>query len=173
MSVYPFDNSLEGEKGGCMKRMLAVAAMTMVTISLAFGQVTNKKANYSNKKGDSVEQAVMQMEEQLRAAVEKSDTKAYARIVGDDYVFTNQDAIVRNKAQMISAYASGNLKYESLKLDEIKVHPYGDVAVVTGRSTAKAQDNGKDISGTTRYTRVYVKRQGRWQLVATQITRIP
>jgi ketosteroid isomerase-like protein len=115
----------------------------------------------------------MQIEEQLRAAVEKSDTKEYARIVGDDYVFTNQDAIVRTKAQMISAYGSGSLKYESLKLDEIKVHPYGDTAVVTGRSTAKGQDNGKDISGTTRYTRVYVKRQGRWQLVATQITRIP
>jgi len=156
-----------------MKRMFVVAALTMVVSSLALGQIAGKKANYSNQKSDSVEQAVMQVEEDLRVAISKGDTKAYGRIVGDDYVFTNQDALVRTKAQMVSAYDSGSLKYESVKFDEIKVHAYGDTAVVTGRQTVKAQDNGKDISGQFRYTRVYVKRQGRWQLVATQVTRIP
>src|ERR1700730_14032223 len=142
--------------------MLAVAALTMAAASLALGQMTGKKANYANQKVDSVEQAVMQMEEELRVAIAKGDTKAYGRIVGDDYVFTNQDAVIRTKAQMVSAYDSGSIKYESVKFDEIKVHPYGDTAVVTGRTTAKAVDNGKDISGQTRYTRVYVKRDGRW-----------
>ena len=156
-----------------MKRMLAVAALTMAASSLALGQITGKKANYSNQKSDSVEQAVMQMEEDLRVAISKGDTKAYGRIVGDDYVFTNQDALVRTKAQMVSAYESGSIKYKSVKLDDLKVHAYGDTAVVTGRQTVKAQDNGKDISGRFRYTRVYVKRQGRWQLVATQLTHIP
>ncbi len=155
-----------------MKRMLAIAALTMTASSLALGQMTGNKANSANQKGNSVEKAVMQMEEDLRVAITKSDTKAYGRIVADDYVFTTQDAVVRNKAQMVSAYDSGNIKYESAKFDDMKVHPYGDTAVVTGLSTVKAQDNGKDISGQTRYTRVYVKRQGRWQLVATQATRI-
>ena len=151
-----------------MKRMLAFAALTMAASSLALGQMTGKKA-----KGDSLQQAVMQMEEELRAAIAKSDTKAYGRLLGDDYIYTNQDAVVRTKAEMVSAYDSGKLKYESVKFDEIKVHAYGDTAVVTGRNTSKGQDNGKDISGQFRYTRVYVKRQGRWQLVATQVTRIP
>ncbi len=155
-----------------MKRMLAVAALTMAASSLALGQMTSKKAN-ANQKVDSVEQAVTQMEEELRVAISKGDTKAYARLVGDDYVFTNQDAVIRTKAQMVSAYDSGSIKYESVKFEELKVYPYGDTAVVTGRNTAKGQDNGKDIGGQFRYTRVYVKRQGRWQLVATQATRIP
>ncbi len=156
-----------------MKRMLAVAALTMAASSLALGQMTSKKANYANQKVDSVEQAVMQMEEELRVAISKGDTKTYGRLVGDDYVFTNQDAVIRTKAQMVSAYDSGSIKYESVMFDEIKVHAYGDTAVVTGRNTAKGQDNGKDIGGQFRYTRVYVKRQGKWQLVATQATRIP
>ncbi|HKZ77234.1 MAG TPA: nuclear transport factor 2 family protein [Pyrinomonadaceae bacterium] len=155
-----------------MKRMLAVATLTMAASSLALGQMS-AKANYHNQKTDSVEQAVMQMEEDLRVAISKSDTKTYARLLGDGYIFTNQNAVVRTKAQMISAYDSGSLKYESVMFDDIKVHPYGDTAVVTGRSTIKGEDNGKDISGTTRYTRVYVKRQGRWHLVATQTTSIP
>jgi len=52
---------------------------------------------------------------------------------------------------MVSAYDSGSLKYESVKFDEIKVHAYGDTAVVTGRQTVKGQDNGKDLSGQFRY----------------------
>lgn len=111
--------------------------------------------------------------DELRVAITKGDMKAYGRLVGDDYVYTNQDAVVRTKAQMVSAYDSGSLKYESAKFDEIKVHAYGDTAVVTGRNTTKGKDNGKDFVGQFRYTRVYVKRQGRWQLVATQATRIP
>ena len=156
-----------------MKRMLAVAALTMAASSLALGQMAGKKANYANQKGDSVEQAMMQMEEELRVAISKRDMKAYARIVGDDYVFTNQDAVIRTKAQMVSAYDAGSINYESVVFDEIKVHAYGDTAVVTGRSTQKMKDNDKDITGQFRYTRVYVKRQGKWQLVATQSTRIP
>ncbi len=156
-----------------MKRMLAVAVLTIAASSLALGQMTGKKANYANQKGDSVEQAVTQMEEALRVAITKGDMKAYGSIVGDDYVFTNQDPVVRTKAQVMSAYDSGSLKYESIKFDEIKVHAYGDTAVLTGRSTQTGKDNGKDIAGQFRYTRVYVKRQGRWQIVATQSTRIP
>jgi ketosteroid isomerase-like protein len=153
--------------------MLAVAAMTMAVSSVALGQMTGRKANYANQKGDNVEQAVMEMEEALRVAISKGDAKAYGRIVGDDYVFTNQDAVMRTKAQMVSAYESGSIKYESVKFDDLKVYAYGDTAVVTGRSTVKGTDGGKDISGQYRYTRVYVKRQGRWQLVATQTTTIP
>src|SRR5260370_42223884 len=130
-----------------MNRMLVVAALTMAAPSLALGQMTGKKATYSNQKADSVEQAVMQMEEELRAAIAKSDTKTYGRLVGGDYVFTNQDAVVRNKAQMVSAYGSGSLKYESVKFDEIKDHDYGDTAEVTGRQKVKDQDHGKDHSG--------------------------
>jgi ketosteroid isomerase-like protein len=156
-----------------MKRMLAVAVLTMAASSLALGQMTGRKSNYSSQKDNSVEKALMQMEEDLRAAILKRDAKAYGRIVGEDYVFTNQDAVLRTKAQMVSSYESGSIKYESIKFDELKVHAYGDTAVVTGRQTVKGQDAGKDISGVFRYTRAYVKRQGRWELVATQLTRVP
>src|SRR5260370_29243263 len=98
-----------------MKRMLVVAALAMAASSLALGQMTGKKANYSNQKADSVEQAVMHMEEELRVAIAKLDTKTYGRLVDDDYVFTNQDAVVTTKAQMMSDYISGSFKYESVK----------------------------------------------------------
>jgi uncharacterized protein (TIGR02246 family) len=163
-----------------MKKLIGVMLLTFVALSTSLGQTQTpeKKVEKVQPTGEKVassntEQAVIQLEEDLRAAIAKGDSKAYGRIVGDDYVFTNQDAVVRTKAQMVSAYDAGSIKYESVKFDEIKVQAYGDTAVVTGRQMVKGQDNGKNISGQFRYTRVYVKRQGGWQLVATQTTRIP
>ena len=153
-----------------MKRILVIAALVAATSALAFGQMKDKKAGMHQS--GSAEQAVTQMEHELAASVEKSDTVTYARLIGDDYTFTTQDGVVRTKAEMIASYKSGELKYESVSFDDIKVRLYGNTAVVIGRSTVKGQDKGQDISGRYRYTRVYVKRQGRWQLVATQSTRI-
>jgi hypothetical protein len=50
--------------------------------------------------------------------------------------------------------------------------PYANVAVVTGRNTVKGTFARKDISGPTRFTDVFVWRDGRWQCVATQFGRI-
>ncbi len=155
-----------------MKRMLAVAALTVAASSLALGQITGKKADYANQKTDSAEQAVMQMEHEFAASVEKSDTVTYGRLVGDDYTFTTEDGVVRTKAVLIASFKSGERNYESVSFDDIKVRLYGNTAVVIGRSTVKGQNKGQDIGGQYRYTRVYVKRQRRWQLVANQSTRI-
>ena len=60
------------------------------------------------------------------------------------------------------------------KFDDMKVHVYGNVAVVTGRNTIKGvwEDIEHDISGPYRFTDVFVKRDGRWQCVASQSSRI-
>lgn len=145
-----------------MKRMLIVPILILAASSIAWGQG-----------GDGIENAIRQLEEELRVAVWKRDTKTYARLIADDYLFTTHNASVRTKAQMLEGYNSGAIKYESLKFDDIKVRVYGDTAVVTGRSTSKGTDKGQDLSGVFRYTRVYVKRPSGWQLVATQATRIP
>jgi hypothetical protein len=49
---------------------------------------------------------------------------------------------------------------------------YDNTAVVTGRSIQNGKENGKDYSGDYRFTRVYVKQNGRWQTVALQTTLI-
>lgn len=54
--------------------------------------------------------------------------------------------------------------------DDVTVRIYHAMAVLTCRSTAAYRDKGSDISHRTRVTRLYVKRQGRWQLVAQRAT---
>ncbi len=67
---------------------------------------------------------------------------------------------------------SGSFKYESRTISDLNVRVYGDTAILTGRSTQKGSEGGKDYSGDYRFTRVYAKQDGRWLTVALQATRI-
>jgi ketosteroid isomerase-like protein len=73
---------------------------------------------------------------------------------------------VRTKPQVISDFTSGDLKFQSITTDDVRVRVYGDAAVETGRSTMDGQDKGKAVPHDTRFTRVWVKQKGHWRLVA-------
>lgn len=79
---------------------------------------------------------------------------------------------MQDKAQSIGELKSGDLKLQSASLDDAKVQVYGDTAIVTYSSNDKGTYKGKDISGKTRWTDVFVKRNGKWQLVATHGSRV-
>jgi len=119
------------------------------------------------------EQAVMRIERELLDGVLKGDASANERYLADTYVFTGPDGTVENKAQAIADLKSGDLKLQSASLDNSKVQVYGDAAVVTYSSNDKGTYKGKDISGKTRWTDVFVNRDGRWQLVASHGTMLP
>ena len=73
---------------------------------------------------------------------------------------------MRTKAQVISDFTSGDLKFQSITADEVQVRVYGYTTVETGLSTMTGLDKGKAVPRDTRFTRVWVKQQGRWRLVA-------
>ena len=75
---------------------------------------------------------------------------------------------------MMADAKAGNPKFETLDLDEMSVRMAGkDAAVLTGRTTIKGKlTSGMDISGQYRSTDVWVKQEGRWQLMAWQATKV-
>ncbi len=75
-----------------------------------------------------------------------------------------------DKEETISARRSGQLRYESMNVTDMVVRLYGDTAVVTARADVKGHQLGEDFSGPYRYTRVWVRRNGRWQTVSYQAT---
>ena len=161
-----------------MKRILLTAVIVIAASSLALAQKPDKTADKSKPMGEkvaassSVEQAVQQRLNELNTALGSSDTAALDRIYADDYTLVNMSGAVTTKAQRLAAIKSGELKYESISVDQVNIRSYGDTAVVTDRATVKLQDKGQDLSGQYRVTLTFVKIKGAWQLVAAQNTRI-
>ena len=143
-----------------MKTMLALTALLIVLAVPALAQRTN------------AEQEILQVELAWNRALEQGDTAALDRIWAEEFLDTSFDGTVTTKEQDLAAVASGDLGYQSSKVRDLVIRVYGKAAVVKGHWTAVGQFQGVDVSGEFRYTDVYVKREGRWQAVASQITRI-
>jgi len=115
---------------------------------------------------ESVDQAIRQLDNERIQAQIAADALALDRIYADDFIGVGPSGTVRTKLQVISHFTSGNLKFQSITADDVQVRVYGNTAVETGLSTMTGQDKGKAVPRDTRFTRVWVKQQGRWRLVA-------
>jgi ketosteroid isomerase-like protein len=117
-------------------------------------------------------QDVLKVDATFNDAIRRNDAQGRAGIYSDTYIITNVRGQVITKSQALEEVTSGQVTYESFLVDDVKVRSYGDVAVVTGRTSVHRQVPSGDYRAQQRYTRVYVKRQGRWQLDVAQITAI-
>jgi ketosteroid isomerase-like protein len=123
-------------------------------------------------KGASVEQESIKLENDWNNASVKRDVTALGRIMADDWTIADPEGTVENKTQALAEIKSGEDLTMSAVADEMKVRVYGHAAVVLGRNTVKEQLKGKEISGQYRFTDTWVKKGGRWQCVATAVTKI-
>ena len=94
------------------------------------------------------------------------------RFYGEEYMYIHSNGTVHNKAQDIAESMSPDQAWTGHKSDDMKVHVYGNVAIVTGVSTLTGSAKGY-VSGPRRFTEVWVRRKGRWQEVGGQSTIVP
>jgi ketosteroid isomerase-like protein len=113
---------------------------------------------------------VIDMERQAKEASLRRDPEFPEKALADDYVAISPLGQVTTKKEAISARKSGQLRYETIDVSDMVVRLYGDTAIVTARADVKGHQLGEDFSGPYRYTRVWVRRSGRWQAVSYQAT---
>jgi ketosteroid isomerase-like protein len=143
-----------------MKNLFALAVLLLAVCGPAFGDQT------------SDERDLKQLVKDLNAAIVKADIAFLERVLDQDYVHYRPRGTVENRAQYLENRKTGNVNFESLVADDVKVRFYGDTAIVTYRSTAKGKDQQGAIDEQRLWTRVFVRRDGRWQLVHSQGTSI-
>jgi ketosteroid isomerase-like protein len=156
-----------------MKRILPLIAVVFVA-SFLHGQTNDPQtAGRAESTQIAVEQELQALEQTWADAVKHQDAGKIDRIQAEEYVFTDPAGQLWTKARELETVKSGGLTIDSFELSDVKVRLYDNTAVVTLRVVWNGQSNGVDISGPQRMTDVFVKRDGRWQCVASQTTRIP
>lgn len=154
-----------------MKPLKSTLALVALIFVVACGQSSQQAATGSNPPpavapGENVEQTLAKMEQDWVDAILKHDTAMVDQILADDFVTTLPDGRIQMKAQGIEDLKSGAFTAESMTINDVKVRVFGDTAVVTLGQSEKSQEKGKDMSGRTLWTDIFVKRNGKWQIVA-------
>lgn len=126
--------------------------------------------------GNSTEQQVTKMLRDFLAAVPRGDRQVFDKFFADDVIYTRSAGVTVNKAEImknIDVHAA-NEPSASYEAEDITVHPYGDnLAIVNFRLLMHRTKDGKQETARLRNTGTFLRRNGRWQVVAWQSTRVP
>ena len=154
-----------------MKSILPLIAAIFMALRL-HGQ-TNQAGSVSPGGQPKAGQELQTLEQAWADAVKHQDIGKIDRMQAEEYEFTDPAGQVWTKARELGTIKSGDLTIDSFEVSDVKVRLYENTAVVTLHIVWHDQFRGNDISGPQRMTDVFVKRDGRWQCVASQATRIP
>lgn len=157
-------------------RMFAVAALVPM-MALAGAQVqaqAQTPAAAAQPAGDTTKQ-VTQLVRDFLSNVPKNDPKVFQEFFADDVIYTRSAGVTVNKAEILKnidvrAAADPNAKYDA---DDFTVHAYGEMAVVNFRLILHNVEAGKPVTVYYRNTGTFLKRNGKWQAVAWQATKVP
>jgi ketosteroid isomerase-like protein len=115
---------------------------------------------------------ILEIEKEFGQAVIKNDVNAVGAFLADDWIIIDPDGGVIDKPRFLDVVKSGALTHEQMDSDELRIRIYGDTATATALTRTKGKFMGQDFATQERATDVLVKKDGRWQIVLSQLTRL-
>lgn len=175
-----------------MNRNLLPAVLVAVVMALGLSGCQNKAAETTNHSATAnkaaapepvntaaIEAELNKLEREWSGAFKNRDAETVKRILADDVIMTYPDGTTGTKAVEVHSVETGAMTLESWDTTDTKVTVIdGDAAFITGKSTLKkaslkdAKGKTIDISGDYRFLDVFAKRNGKWQAIASQTTKI-
>jgi ketosteroid isomerase-like protein len=113
---------------------------------------------------------VMAVERALKTAVVNRDEPVLRQIYADEYLAIDSEGLVWTKEEDIAIDLNGVSRLTNYEFKDVNVRVFASVAVVTGRNLLIGTMNGVPATAEYRFTDVFVRRDGRWQCVTTQVT---
>jgi ketosteroid isomerase-like protein len=105
-------------------------------------------------------------------AIVRKDRAAIEANMADDFRSIDGAGTVETKAAFVAGLMDAKLTIDPYTVEDFDVRLFGDVALLSGRTRMTGTFDGKPFTSHYRYIDVYAKRNGRWQIVSVQITRL-
>lgn len=133
-------------------------------------QQNNQPAQPTSPGSREAIREILELERQSKDAAVHRDPEFSQRTLAEDYVAITPLGQVITKGDTVAARKSGQLRYDSIEINDVVVRVYGNTAIVTARANVKGIDLGEEFNGAYRFTRVWVRRNGRWLAASYQAT---
>jgi ketosteroid isomerase-like protein len=118
-------------------------------------------------------EAVKALELKRFEAMQQNDFSALEGLLADDMIYTHSSGQADTKAQFLEALRTGKTRYVKIAPTDTNVTIFGDTAVIRGRGQFTVENQAGKNEFTLSYLDVWLKRGGKWQMVAWQSARLP
>lgn len=153
-----------------LRPVSAIVAAVLVGAIL----VPAMRANVPHRKRkDIYKEQVEQLEQAWRTAQLAGDVGEMDKLLADDYVGITMTGQVVTKMQQLDRLRNRSMVLSRIDLDDMKVKLIGSTAIVTSLATIDGTNEGTNVHGTYRYTRVYTRLpSGIWKITNFEATRV-
>ncbi len=152
-------------------RLCSVAALALAFVFTA--NAVQPTAGMPRAQRHESRHEIDQLEQTWRDAIIHRNASAMDNLLADDYIAITANGTLVSKEQTITNLRAGTLHFASIEFSDRKVRFYGQTALVTSRAEVSGTSANGDVSGSYRYTRVYVRdERGVWKIVSFEASRI-
>jgi ketosteroid isomerase-like protein len=153
---------------------LTLSALGLLGCSAAPKPAPTPAAAAPAQSSEEIKKEILAQDDRRFAAMVQADAKTMGEILHDDLTYIHSSGQLANREQTIAQVTTGQIRYQNILPSEREVRLYGDFAVVTGRAQLRVYSEGSKLLGFwVRFTEVWTRNKGVWQLIAWQSTRPP
>jgi ketosteroid isomerase-like protein len=138
-------------------------AIGILALSIASGAAQEEKKGAAN---EAIQKELQGLEKAWNDAHMVGDTAALDALWADELAVTVPRMPLFNKTQSLAIWRTGRMKFKRYETSDLVFRVIGDTAVVTGALVRERTFMGKEIHEDWRFTKVYVRRDGKWRVVA-------
>ncbi len=117
---------------------------------------------------------LLELQQLLAQAWVAGDRATVERIIAPDWTSTGPDGRASDRATVLAqVFETGVHKIHDLTIEDVKARVFDNAAVVTGRTHGVGEVEGTRYDVFIRFTDTFVRREGRWQAVASHASVVP
>ena len=152
-------------------RMFVVATAVLLVAALPYASAQG----HPRREHKHVERSqIIALEREWQKAPLADDIPAMDKLLSDDYLGITPSGELLTKAQQLERMRTRDLTITTLNVSDVKIKLIGSIAIVNSLAQVDGMSEGKALTGSFRYTRVYQRLQnGSWSVTSFEATHIP
>ena len=144
--------------------MVRPLALLLALVCLPFPQ------SISRAQGD--ETKIIALENLWNQMQVNHDADAMGSMLDNDFVLTDYDGTVYSKGQFLATIRDKSIQLTVEVSADMKLHRHGETVIITGATREKGTEKGKPFSHLGRFTDTWIKKDGQWLCIASQLSLI-
>lgn len=157
---------------------MRMAKYVLISLFLA-GSACAQQAARTASSSSATARELTAMLNQFMKDASANNAAGFNRFFADDLMYTGSNSMLHTKADIMGSLntakpASASADKQIYSAENIVVRDFGDTAIVAFQLMARTQHaDGKTEISNYRDTGTFLRRGGRWQVIAWQATKVP